>query len=85
MRAGDVVGELAARLDDDGHAGQLGAGQLVLEQGSGKHRAVGRIVVGCFVGGLHHADGPSRGLEATVLKALHLKVKAPPQTFIATD
>src|SRR5690606_23070188 len=83
--AGDRVAELAGGLDGDGHAGELGPGELVLGDGLAEHHPVGGVGAGVLVRGLHDAYGPGRGLQPAVLEAGHLQVEAPAEALVATD
>ena len=79
------VRELAAGLDERGHPGQLRPAQLVVEHRLAEHAAVLRVREPGLERGLHHADGPGRGLEPTVLEALHLQVEALAAPGVAAD
>ena len=81
--AGHLVGELAGGLDGHGHAAELGLGELVLADGLAEHDPVLGVAAGRLVGGLHHADGAGRGLQATVLEAGHLEVEALAQAVLS--
>ena len=83
--AGDVVGELAGRLDDDRHASELGLRELVVADGLAEHLAVAGVREGRLVRGLHDADGAGRGLEPAVLEPGHLVVEALALATVETD
>ena len=53
--------------------------------GLAEHDAVLGVLAGRFVGGLHDADGPGRGLQPAVLEPGHLVVEAPAQAVLAAD
>ena len=68
-----------------GHAAELGLGELVVADGLAEHDAVVGVLAGRLVGGLHHADGPGRGLQPAVLEAGHLVVEALAQAALEAD
>ena len=82
---GHVVRALTGRLDQHGHAAQLGPGQLVVADRGTEHLAFGRVGRRRVVRRLHDAQGPGRRLQTAVLEALHLEVEALAQPVAAPD
>ena len=82
---GHLVRELARRLDEYRHPGELGLGELVIGDGLAEDHPVGGVVRGRLVRRLHHPDGAGRGLKPAVLEPRHLEVEAATDALRTAD